>query len=399
MLVAQNIFYKLSILFVLIFALIFCFTYLQKGLGQRDRHVFLLNSPFLIALDHETFENADQFSRASLLTTDTITMRTTTRQFSRGVAALTTGPTSEVVYIVKENTLIEISSAEDHRYDLKPDIKNPVIALGHHSVESKIYALTDSHDLYEIQIKNKTFNIRSLGKISNMPQDMAVQEMWINPQTAHLVLALSKEDDSILMTIDPKNLSATLKTLALPGLAIKAGFSVSKDLLVVLDHKYRLHVIDWEREMVLGNYYPNQYFQDSQLFSHAPIGFGFSKDYCYLLDETGGLHQLSWKANPQAILIDRDVKIAKGKVILQWKSPAPNSNTLYLAQLAVTPQRTITQTKRIIPPTQNQQLEIPLNDIEMASKIFDLSLMSIHKDTGKILSPSVQFTLEKGDEN
>lgn len=396
----QNILLNIGVAAVLVFTLLICFAYFQKGLGQSDKHVFLLKAPYLIALDHVTFENPDFFHRATLLTSQALTLKSTIRQFSKSITALTTSvpnhiPSQDIIYLSQGHNLIEISSNQDRIFNLEQKIKDPVIALSRHPYKSKVYALTDSNELYEIQFdgkKYKDIDVHLLGKLDQIPKDLLPQEMWTNPITSHLVIGMTKNNDSVLIEFDPDHLQTEAKTLALPGMIVKAGFYVSKDLLVVLDNKYRLHVIDSEKEMIIGNYYPNQYFQDTHLFSKPPQGFGFTKDYCYLVDETGALHQLSWKPNPQAILINRDIKIVKDNVIIQWKSPEPNPSALYLADLSLT-------TPRRIIATPNHHIQVPLDRMEaIKSKSFDVSLLSIHKVSGKIISPAVQFTLERGNE-
>ena len=232
---------------------------------------------------------------------------------------------------------------------------------------------------------------------------MTIEEMWLNPITPTLTVALSQGEDSLLIELDPENWNQSLKELMLPGQKVKGGFYLSKHLMVTVDEKYTLSIIDWEKQLITGKYSPNQNFQDPTVYTKAPKGMVLFSNNLYLTDDQSQLMMLSWKANTNVIVLNRDVVLEKGKVVLHWKLPIKNTKVFYFAELSLTPRSIASARHKTLPlppektrmpygPMKKSSLELPL--VETVYQSFDVSLFAIHSSNGKIVAPASTFTID-----
>lgn len=402
-------FWKASVCFVLIFALFLSFAYFQKSVGQKDHHVFLLTEPPLIALDQQTFENETAFERATLITASAIDLKSIVRQFSQPIEAMTATQEPQKIYISQGFNLIQISpdGEPDRIFNLTEKIKSPLVALSPHPYQkNKLYGLCKNKDVFTLDFSEKKLDINFITTSQLFPEAMTLEGMWVNPVTPTLTVALSQGNDSLLIELDPENWNQSLKELMLPRQKIKGGFYLSKHLMGVIDEKYTLNIIDWEKQLITGKYSPNQNFQDPTFYSKAPKGMVLFSNALYLSDDQNQLMMLKWKANDHTIVLNRDVILEKGKVVLHWKLPSKDTQVFYFAELSLTPRSMASVKRRVLPlppektllpygPLKKSSLELPL--VETVYRSFDVSLFAIHSSNGKIVAPSSTFTIETGE--
>ena len=123
----------------------------------------------------------------------------------------------------------------------------------------------------------------------------------------------------------------------------------------------------------------------------------------YLTDDQSQLMMLSWKANTNVIVLNRDVVLEKGKVVLHWKLPIKNTKVFYFAELSLTPRSIASARHKTLPlppektrmpygPMKKSSLELPL--VETVYQSFDVSLFAIHSSNGKIVAPASTFTID-----
>ena len=235
------------------------------------------------------------------------------------------------------------------------------------------------------------------------PETMTIEEMWLNPITPTITVALSQGEDSLLIELDPENWNQSLKELMLPHQTVKGGFYISKHLMVTIDEKYTLNIIDWEKQLITGKYSPNQNFQDPTFYTKTPKGMVLFSNMLYLTDDQSQLMTLNWKTNPHVIVLNRDVVLEKGKVVLHWKLPTKESKIFYFAELSLTPRSIASVKNKTLPlppektmlpygPLKKSSLELPL--VETVYRSFDVSLFAIHSSNGKIVAPASTFTID-----
>ncbi|OGQ34371.1 MAG: hypothetical protein A3A72_02755 [Deltaproteobacteria bacterium RIFCSPLOWO2_01_FULL_38_9] len=384
--------------------------YFQRESEQKGRHVFFLTEPTLVALDQETFNNERLFENATVLTATSLDLKTLLRQFSKTISAMTISPQTETLYISEGFNLIQISVGQkksDEFFNLKSYLQSPIVALSPHpDSPKKLYGLCQNREMKVIDISTTVPVIKSLGFVDMIPQNMTVEEMWDNPQTHFLTLSLSQDKDTMLVEIDPEHPQEIIKELTLPKTQIKSGFYVSRELLVTIDPKYSLHIIDWEKQMIIGKYSPNQDFQYAHLYKHPPAGFSLAHQKLYLVTQEGSLMELRWKANKNVIVLNRDIKLENGKVVLNWKMPKYSKQALYFAELSLTPKEgkmPAAAKKKLLPlppqktqvplgPLKKSSVELPL--IETAYRTLDVSLFAIQSSNGKMMAPATTFTID-----
>lgn len=404
---------KIGVYGVLVIAFLFTLTYFQKKISPKDEHLFLMIDPPVIALDQKTFNDEFLFQRATLLTSPTISLKFPMRQFSKPILAMASSiQKPEKIYLSQGFNLIQISETQDRILNLSDKVQNPISALSTHPLHSEmLYAVTNKGEFYIITISDqpsqKPLSIKSKGVIGSIPQNAVVEEMWTNPVTSSLTLALSQGEDSILIEMDPENILAPSQELILPNVQVRGGFFVSQQLMLLLDVHYHLHIVDWEKQTLIGEYIPNQNFQNTKRYQVLPTGFTLSQSHVYLSDQKGMVSQLSWEPNNNVIVLNRDIQFKKGKVILSWKTPVKQTHALYLGEISLTPRSIASPKKRILPfppeksqvffgPLKKTRLEIPM--IETTYRSLDISLLAVHPFNGKMISPAVTFTVdtEKG---
>lgn len=401
-------FWKASVCFVLLMALFLSFAYFQKGAGQKDRHVFLLTESPLIALDRQTFENEMAFERAALITASSIDLKSIFRHFSQPIEAMTATQSPQKILVSQGFNLIQISpnGEADKIFNLEKKIKSPLVALSPHPYhKNKLYGLCKNRDVFMLEISAKNLDVKFLTTSQLFSETMTIEEVWANPITPTLTVALSQGEDSLLVELDPENWNQSLKELMLPHQKIKSGFYLSKQLMVTIDEKYTLNIIDWEKQLISGKYSPNQNFQDPTFYTKAPKGMVLLPHALYLTDDQSQLVMLNWKTNPRVIVLNRDVILEKGKVVLHWKLPTKDKKVFYFAELSLTPRSIASVKNKILPlppektlmpygPLKKSSLELPL--VETVYRSFDVSLFAIHSSNGKIIAPASTFTIETG---
>lgn len=399
-------FWKASVCFVLLMALFLSFAYFQKGVGQKDRHVFLLTESPLIALDRQTFEISAAFERATFLTASAIDLKSIFRHFSQPIEAITAMESPQRIVISQGFNLIQISpnGQADKIFNLAGEIKSPVVALSSHPYhKNKLYGLCENRDVLTFDLSDKKPQVKRITTSQLFPEKMTIEEMWNNPTMPTLTVALSQGEDSLLVEIDPENWNQSLKELMLPRQRVKAGFYVSKHLMVTLDEKYTLSIIDWEKQLIAGKYSPNQNFQDPMFYTKAPKGMVLFSNRLYLTDDQSQLVMLGWKTNPNVIVLNRDVVLEKGKVVLQWKLPIKSSKVFYFAELSLSPRSPASAQHKMLPlppektkmpygPMKKSSLELPL--VETVYRSFEVSLFAIHSSNGRIVAPASTFTID-----
>lgn len=403
----QLFFWKTGFLVILVVS-IFCGIILfQKESNHKERHLFILKEPPLIALDRETFQNDILFQRATLLTAPSLNYESTLRQFSSPIRAITFHEPSQKLILSQGFNVVQISIDEggDIFYSLHGRIKNPIAAIAAHPLRpNKILVLTSNRELYVAHYPFTTpFKIDFVGIVQSLPSEMKIEQMWTNPFTRHLWVALSSEKDSLLVEMDVEHWNLIHREMFLPKYRLKGGFSVSKQIALVIDEGYQLHVIDTEKKMLIGQFTPNPNFKFADLYRTQPSGLTMVEDRLYLTDNYNSLLKLNWEPNPFAIVLNRDLQKKNGKIVLTWKSPKTTEKSLYFAEISLSPREQMERKKENlpIPPAQTQipmgpmkrsSLEIP--QAETAYRSFDVSLFSIHSKHGGMLSPAVVFTID-----
>ena len=399
-------FWKASVYFVLIMALFLSFAYFQKGAGQKDRHVFLLTESPLIALDRQTFETPTAFERATFITASAIDLKSILRHFTQPIEAMTATQQPQKIVASQGFNLIQISpnGEADKIFNLAAEIKSPLVALSSHPYhKNKLYGICKNRDVLVLDLSEKKPIVKMIATSQLFPETMTIEEMWLNPITPTITVALSQGEDSLLIELDPENWNQSLKELMLPHQTVKGGFYISKHLMVTIDEKYTLNIIDWEKQLITGKYSPNQNFQDPTFYTKTPKGMVLFSNMLYLTDDQSQLMTLNWKTNPHVIVLNRDVVLEKGKVVLHWKLPTKESKIFYFAELSLTPRSIASVKNKTLPlppektmlpygPLKKSSLELPL--VETVYRSFDVSLFAIHSSNGKIVAPASTFTID-----
>ncbi|MBI3019666.1 MAG: hypothetical protein HYY61_07245 [Deltaproteobacteria bacterium] len=399
-------FWKASVYIVLLIALFLSFAYFQKGAGQKDRHVFLLTESPLIALDRQTFENETTFERATFITASAIDLKSILRHFTQPIEAMTATQKPQKIVVSQGFNLIQISpnGEADRIFNLAEEIKSPLVALSPHTKhKNKLYGVCKNKDVLMLDLSDKKPIVKTLATSQLFPETMTLEEMWPNPLTPTLIIALSQNDDSLLIELDPENWNQSLKELMLPRQKVKGGFYLSKHLMVTIDEKYTLSIIDWEKQLIIGKYSSNQNFQDPTFYTKTPKGMVLFSNMLYLTDDQSQLMALNWKPNTHVIVLNRDVVFEKGKVVLHWKLPTKDRKVFYFAELSLIPRSLASVKKKTLPlppektllpygPLKKSSLEMPL--VETVYRSFDVSLFAIHSSNGKIVAPASTFTID-----
>lgn len=395
--------HKITLFLTIVGIFLFTLTYFQKGVNPRDSHLFLMVEPPFLAIDQQTFNNDLLFERMTFLTSSAISVKSVLRQFSKPITAITASiQEPEKIYLTQGFNIIEISSGPDKTYHLQEKMKHPLVALSVHPFNPhKIYALTKDREFYILTMPHSSsdsIQVKRKDRLTSLPQNMVIEEMWINPISATLTIALSQNEDTLLVSMDPENETFPIQEeLTLPSIKVKAGFQLSQELMVLLDHHYQLYVIDREKKMIIGKYLPNQNFKDFSLYKQRASGLTLSQRFAYLTDDQGNVIKMSWKTNNNVIIVNKDFTFQKGKLILSWKTPVKNTKTLYLGEISLTPQKR-SKMQVSFGPLKKQSLELPYPYTETGSRKYDISLMGIHHSNGKMIAPLMTFTIdtEKG---
>lgn len=360
-----------------------------------------------MALDQETFQNLLSFERATVLTAPSINFESAFRQFSGPVRAMTFHDASQKLILSQGFNLVQISLDQggDVFYSFRGKIKNPIAAMTAHPLRpNKIIALTENHELYFIHYPfTAPLKIEFVGIMQSLPSQMKIEEMWANPFTKHLLITLSSEKDSLLLEMDAEHWNLIHEEMILPKHRLKGGFSLSKQLALVIDDQYQLHIIDTEKKTLIGKFVPNPNFRFSDLYRTKPSGITLLENRIYLTDDYNSLLRLYWKPNPFTIVLNRDLQRKDGKIVLYWKTPQTTERSLYFAELSLSP-RQLSEKKKENLPAPPVQTQIPMGPLkkgflelpqaETAYRSFDVSLFSIHSKHGGMLSPAVIFTVD-----
>ncbi|MEK7790974.1 MAG: hypothetical protein AAB309_05055 [Deltaproteobacteria bacterium] len=404
----QQLFFWKTSLFVVLVVSVFCgIIFFQKESNHKERQLFILREPPLVALDQETFQNDLSFQRATVLTSPSLNFESTFRRFSGPVRATAFHDPSQKLILSQGFNLVQISIDQggDVFYSLRDKIKNPIAAMTAHPLRpNKIMALTENRELYIIHYPFTTpLKVDFVGVMQSLPSQMKIEEMWTNPFTRHLLVTLSSEKDSLLVEMDAEHWNLIHEEMILPKHHLKGGVSLSKQLALVIDDRYQLHVIDTEKKTVIGQFVPNPNFKFADLYRTKPSGMTMLENRLYVTDDYNNLLKLYWEPNPFAIVLNRDLQRKNGKIVLHWKTPKTTEKSLYFAELSLLPKELIEKKKENI-PTPTVQTQIPMGPLkksslelppaETAYRSFDVSLFSIHAKHGGMLSPAVIFTID-----
>lgn len=403
--------WKMGVFLILIASVLFSFVLFQRQSNHQERHLFIVNEPPLISLDHDTFHNESLFQRAAMLTASSFNLESIIRRFSSPVTSLTsfsieTSEEQQKIYATQGFNLIQISPEKgtDKIFSFKGKITSPIIALSFHPVQKqKILALCENREFLSINLEHDKPTLSSLGIAKIIPNYMNIEEMWPNPFKKTITISLSSSQGTLLIEVSPQNLNLSLNEMILPQTILRGGFSISRQIELAVDTLYRLHVIDTEKRLLIGNFIPNPNFKYADLYKTEPAGFISIGEKIYLSDSYNNIMKLSWMPNPYGIIINRDVEIKNGKIVLKWRMPKESKKTLFFAELSLISQSpTLIKKKNLavpadqiqIPfgPSQHSFMELPY--FETATRSFDINLFAIHSRNGKMISPATTFTID-----
>jgi len=402
-------FWKTTVFMTLIITVVLSFILFQKQSNHQDRNLFIVSEPPLIALDHKTFNDKVLFERATLLTAPLFRLDSYIRRFSAPLKSIAAHPMDyerSIIYATQGKNLIKISlgAGADEIYFFEEKLNSPIAGLSFHPVQQQIlYALCENNDVFKIDLSAQKPVLQALGKSKIMPEYMTVEDMWPNPFTHHITISYSRNRDTILVDVDPEDWNLSQKEMILTGHVLTGGFYVSKQLQLVADDRYQLHVIDAQKRTRVGQYKPNPHFAYGDLYKTKPIGLTILGKEIFLADNYNSILKLNWSPNKHTIIINREIEIKNGKIALNWKTPQQTRKVLFFAELSLTPPALAAKKQPNLPtaplkttipigPMEKSSMELPF--IETAYRSLDIQLFGIHARSGKLLSPAVDFTIE-----